>query len=528
MFPRLHAPVVGLLLALGAAVIASSSDGRNADVFLQMADLLFEEGRYRDAADAYRRARDRADDPVYVRAATGLVRSQLRLADFPAGRGEAERLIERYPRHAEAITLHADTLWCAALFPEAEERYREALAIEASNARALHGEARALAANWQLERALEYAQRAVSVAPRDIELRHTLAFIYERLLRYEESAATLRDILNLLPAKEKSARAVMTRAQIRFLDAFAGKTPLLTDPAVDSATHVVPFKLVRDKIVVMGRVGSHRPSEFVVDTGAEMTVLGRRSAERGGVLPLGYTISAGVGEVGLRGLQVGRLDELTIGTYRVKNVPVLIKNPPLGNLPTREGDSISPLALGLSMKVDYRRRELTFGRHLELTGDIELPLYFYRLAMVRGTINDSRPATFVVDTGGEAISISIAAAGTLARQPARRIPLKVYGSSGWDRDAFLMPGVDLSFDRIRFENFATVVLNLQAPSALLGFEIGGIVGHRFLSGYTVGVDLERRRLMLTGSIPASASLPDAPPGARALPPPADALRPFPE
>ena len=174
----------------------------------------------------------------------------------------------------------------------------------------------------------------------------------------------------------------------------------------------------------------------------------------------------------------------------MKNVPTLIKNPPLGGLPTREGESWSPLALGLSMVIDYGRRIVTFGHKLEQPGEIEMPLYSYRLAMVRGTVNGREPASFVVDTGGEVISISTAMAGLLGPSRTRRIPLKVYGSSGWDRDAFLLPGLDLAFDRVRFDNFATVVLNLKAPSALLGVELGGIVGHRFLRNYRVGIDLE--------------------------------------
>ena len=49
------------------------------------------------------------------------------------------------------------------------------------------------------------------------------------------------------------------------------------------------------------------------------------------------------------------------------------------------------------------------------------------------------------------------------------------------------------------------MLNLRAPSALLGFELGGIVGHRFLSKYHVGVDLKRNRLTLTPIMPGTAS-----------------------
>ena len=72
----------------------------------------------------------------------------------------------------------------------------------------------------------------------------------------------------------------------------------------------------------------------------------------------------------------------------------------------------------------------------------------------------------------------------------------MWGSSGWDRSAFLLTGIDLSFDAIQYKNFPVVVLNLDAPSALLGFQLGGIVGHRFLSNYRVGIDLEHSMLRL--------------------------------
>ena len=42
-----------------------------------------------------------------------------------------------------------------------------------------------------------------------------------------------------------------------------------------------------------------------------------------------------------------------------------------------------------------------------------------------------------------------------------------------------------------------VVLNLHAPSALLGFELGGIIGHDFLKRYLVDLDLEESVIRLT-------------------------------
>ena len=64
-------------------------------------------------------------------------------------------------------------------------------------------------------------------------------------------------------------------------------------------------------------------------------------------------------------------------------------------------------------------------------------------------------------------------------------------------EAFLLPGVNLAFDPgIQYRNFSVIVLNLDTPSALLGFQVGGIVGHRFLSNYRVSIDLERSMLRL--------------------------------
>jgi len=216
------------------------------------------------------------------------------------------------------------------------------------------------------------------------------------------------------------------------------------------------------------------------------------------VRPITYTLSAGVGEVGLRGLQLGRMDSFEIGTLRLTHVPVLIKAPALRGIPKRETESFSPLALGLSMTIDYAAKKLTIGETLpEETADFRLGLRHHRLAMVRGLINGTRPTYFVVDTGGEVISISTATAATLVSQPSRRIALKVYGTSGWDRDAFLMPGVNLNFNDIAYKNFSVVVLNLRAPSVLLGFEVGGIVGHKFLSPYRVSLDLQKSEVRLS-------------------------------
>jgi tetratricopeptide (TPR) repeat protein len=478
---------------LGADVTSQSGE-----IQLQLGHEFFREGRFSDALDAYKRALT-ASAPADARAArSGVVQSALRVAEFATARTEAARLMAESPEDPSVRALYGDALWAAGLFEEAESHYHDALSTEPELARGLHGMARSLAARSRLDEALTEAEAALSHSPRDLEIHHTIGSIFERMHRYEEAAASFTNYVNLLPNKDRSDKADWSRAEIKFLRSFGQRVPFEMDPGADERIYTLDFRLVHDKIVVRAKVNDGSFQDFVVDTGAENTILSRGTAQRLGITPITYTLSAGVGNAGLRGLQLARIDSLELGLLKLRNIPCLIKDPPMRDLPVKEAESLSPLSLGFSMIIDYKARKLTFGKHLEPEpADLELSMRLHRLATVRGTVDGQHTANFVVDTGGEVISISQATAAALKRPvPERKIALKVFGSSGWDKDAFLLPGVDLAFNSIRYTNFPVVVLNLNAPSALLGFELGGIVGHRFLSKYRVGIDLEHSVLRL--------------------------------
>ena len=484
-----------------ATLVLQASDpvrSYDAELQFQLATQFFDDTKYYEAIDAYRRVEKATTDPTLaLRARKGRVRAALRIAEFASARTEAELLRHDAPRDHEVLELHADSLWAAGLFDESDAAYRDALAVNPGSSRARFGLARALATRSRLDEALNEALSASAASPRDPEIHYVVGDIYERLHKFDEAANAYTNYINLLPNKDRSDKAAWSRAQVRFLRAFSGKVPVQIDGEDAGVLHTVPFKLINDKVVVQGRVNGGRPQDFILDTGSEETVLSRQTASRAGVQPITYTLSAGVGEVGLRGLQLGRLDSLEIGTLKIRNLPVLIKNPALRGIPKREGESFSPLSLGMSMAIDYQRRMLTIARDLPVgEPDFRLPMRVHRLAMVRGMLNSTRPAYFVVDTGGEVISISADTADSLETRSPRRIPLKVYGTSGWDRDAFLLTGVNLNFDTIAYKNFPIVVLNLRAPSVLLGFQVGGIVGHKFLGNYKVAMDLTRSELRL--------------------------------
>ncbi len=488
---------VAAALLLGTTLLVGADVDDDAALQFQIGSLLFEETRYRDALDAFDRATRTEDADLAIRARKGKIRSALRIAQFAMARGEAETLLQQAPGDAEALSLHGDALWSFGQFDDADDAYRRALERDPASARARFGHARTLAATNRLPEALEGALAAAAVAPRDGEIHALVGQLYERLNEYDEAALAYTSYINLLPNTDRSEKAAWSRAQVEFLQSFEGVTPVEMDPDDRERLHTIPFRLVKDKIVVPARVNGGSPQDFVLDTGSEETVISGETARRERIRAVTSTLSAGVGEIGLRGLQLARLRSLDLGTLQVRNLPVLIKNPALRGVPRREGESFSPLALGLSMMIDYEKRLLTIGATLPaVEADVTLPMRIHRLAMVRGMLNETHATYFVVDTGGEVISISAETASVLPPSPFRRIPLRVWGTSGWDRDAFLMPGVNLDFDEIEYRNFPMVVLNLRAPSLLLGFQLGGIVGHKFLSPYRVSMDLQKSELRL--------------------------------
>lgn len=475
---------------------ADAQDATDPAAHYLQAAALYAAGHYADALRAFDAAADSPDRELAVRAREGKVRSALRIAEFDVAHVEALKLAEERGSDADALALVGDARWARGLFDEADAAYQQALAIRRDSPRARFGVARSLAMRSRLHDALDLTVATLRDAPRDPDLHALAATIEERLVRFDRAAAAYETYASLLPPAEASAAAT-SRARAEFLRSFAGRTPLMTTTRGREPQVTVPFKLVRNKVVVQGRLNG-QAVEWVLDTGAERTGISFDLAYRARVRPVTSTLTAGVGRASLRRVQLARGERLEIGRMQIRDVPLSIRNPAADGAPRWQGESLSPLALGLSVVVDYPRREVTFARELPAQEDgFTLPMRVHRLPLVRGTLNATHPAYFVVDTGGEVISISAATADALGMEPPRRIPLRVFGLSGLDDTAFLLPGVDLAFDDIAYRKVGLAVLNLRAPSVLLGFQVGGIVGHTFLGGRRVAFDFARGELRLS-------------------------------
>ena len=207
------------LVAAGSFVLRADTTPPSAasDIQLQLGDLLFSEGKYLDSLDAYRNALKGAPADEARRSRVGVIASALRVAEFDLARTEAEKLYQGDPKGPDSMTLYGDALWSSGLFQEAETEYRDALSAAPELARGHHGMARSLAARGRLADAMNEAQLALRLSPRDLEIHHTVGTIYERMHKYEEAAAAYSNYVNLLPNKDHSEKADWSRAEIRFL-----------------------------------------------------------------------------------------------------------------------------------------------------------------------------------------------------------------------------------------------------------------------------------------------------------------------
>jgi predicted aspartyl protease/Flp pilus assembly protein TadD len=461
---------------------------------LERGDTLMSRLQYEEAYVVYRALRENSEAQTRVRAGTGMVRALLRLNLYADAAREGAAVAARDGALAPAVALHGDTLWASGLFQEAEAKYDEALKIDAADPTALHGRGRSRAARRQLEPAVTDIRQAIAAAPKEPSYHYTLAAILEEQRQFRAAADALDKYLDLIPSRDNSDMAKWAQAQAEFLRSFGDKVPF--ELISRNEVYTIPFRIQDGRVLLRGRVNGNTPVDFALDTGTDQTTLTPAVASRAGVRPVQSLQTAGVGSIGVgfRALQVGRIDELLIGDFRIRNIPGLIKSPGLTEIPRPEGAGFSPLALGFSVEIDYRRGVMTMARKFD-AGDfpVRLPMHVQRLATVRATINGNVPVSLVLDTGGTAVSVSRKVASRLQVNPSTRlVPVHVYGTSGWDRGAFLLPFVDVELaPGVGTSKKSVAVLNLDAPSALLGYEMGGILGHEFLRNYVVRIDLVR-------------------------------------
>ncbi len=122
--------------------------------------------------------------------------------------------------------------------------------------------------------------------------------------------------------------------------------------------HEIPFELTNHIILVKGEINGKGPQTFVFDSGASETIVTPETAEALGIK----------GSPAGNGMTAGRAETVSLGGATVKNVQVVIWDPPQAQPLKQLGVTYNGI-LGYSflsqflVTLDYRRKVITLAPH---------------------------------------------------------------------------------------------------------------------------------------------------------------------
>jgi predicted aspartyl protease/Tfp pilus assembly protein PilF len=404
---------------------------------------------------------------------------------------------------AEARTTRADiepanSSFKAGQFAAAEKLCADLLARDQKDVQALILMGRLALLSNRLEEAQRWLTRAVRLDPAETKAKSLLAESYYRRDDFQRAAPLYRAI---------GREALATK-----LESFKGMRPYQIEDQAQTAS--LKFVQTDPLPVIRVRVNNSEEVNFIVDTGGPEVIIDPEFARSVGALQFGAETGTFAGGR-QSAYQQGRVDSLTLGDFKVKNVPVLVQ-------PTRQLAQVAGgkrvdgifgtvLLYHFLAILDYPRGKLTLQRRTKenlkrmaqgapSANQTAIPFWLagdhYMVAW--GNINHSQPLLLFVDTGAAGVGL------TCPDSTIKEADIKLLeGQAG--------EGVG-GGGRIKITPFVVDELTLGAaterkivglagafPPTLentFGFCIGGLISHSFFRPYAVTFDFTGMRLFL--------------------------------
>jgi predicted aspartyl protease len=410
---------------------------------------------------------------------------------------QAEALLDKQPKTAESIALRGEIEFRKGNFDKADGLYKDALKMDSKNARAHFGLGKLALGKVKTKQAVQEMARAIELNPKEPLYRLYASEAFGADKNYTEQRKQLEEYLKLNPQDED--RLTEAKAGLEMLKAF-GSEPL---GVVDAPPNPAPirFRKTLNLIFADVMINGKGPYAFAIDTGATQTVLSEKLAALAGLETITSTVVFGIGGAGKVDTKLYKVKELSVGSVKIKNIPVGTFNDPL----------ISQLAdgiLGTSilsdfiMTVNYPDSLLELARKRApntAAGEV-LPVWFFsNLLLLPLDVNGKR-GNFIVDTGAVTTVLSHSMAAQLginANTPGAKIDLGIAGVGGFEGVVLKVPDVTLKTPK-NTEAFPQVVsIDLKQISKMIGTEVAGVVGYDFFSDYKLTLDYNAAEVKLS-------------------------------
>ena len=356
----------------------------------------------------------------------------------------------------------------------------------------------ALLAN-RLEDAQKWLTEAIKLKPEEAALKSLLAEAYYRQDRFQQAVPLLR-------ASRKEAMA-------KKLESFKNVSPYRIEGTAEVTN--LEFVITDPLPLVQVRVNNSELVNFLIDTGgAELIIDTEFAKEIGATL---FKSEVGTFAGGKKApFQHGRVDSLTLGGFTVKNVPAHILDVRRFSQPIFAGTRVdgiigTVLLYHFFATLDYPEGQLILQRRTEQNlkqleqeageqGSVVVPFWMAgdHFMVAWGTVNNSQPMLFVVDTGFAGGGFSCPESTLRKADITLQEDQADYGLGGGGKVRVTPFVVDvLTLGDAREHKIQGSYAEGGFPlEEAFGFHIGGLVSHGFFRPYSLTFDFVGMRYFL--------------------------------
>lgn len=483
----------------------------------------------------------------------GLSFVQIKRGNLGGGYEQAAKVLAADPLNSRAHALLGTALLRAGEFRNSIESLYTAVKLNDREALAIAGLSEIEYFENRAKNSYAGLKRAVLLDPSEPDYYISLARTCSRLEYYNEAADAFQRFLDVSPKTDAERRARIKG--LIDLYRYLGTTKIHRTAGKEVST--VPFKPVNHRPFIEVEVNGKGPLRFVIDTGASLTVISDKAAERLGIKPVARGGNArAIGGSGSFPIVYGLLDSLTIGEARIDLVPVYIRtvysSPDLPESDRADGYLGLSVLSNFAVTLDYQSRQLTLDRSPisdlppaptgessnvpteiadpfqsspstrtdvtveragkgtpspEANGSFEVPIRSTSggLASTEATLPGvDRPLNLIIDTGATVSVISSAAVQQHALEGliTPGVTYRVIGAAGVSEGAQALGLSTLAVNGLRKNKARALILDLSAVNETSGFEQHGVLGADFLSHFRVVLDMRRYQFRLTPQSPA--------------------------
>ena len=392
----------------------------------------------------------------------------------------------------------ADSLFRKGQFAEAEAVYSEIVKKEPDNYQAVLSLGRINLYKNSLEQSEKWLKEAMKLNSEDNKPKALLAEAYYRRDNFQQAAPLFRGI-DKIPMADK-------------LQYLSDKVPYQIEGDADVTS--VEFVQTDPLPIVKMRINNSEEALFLIDTGGWELGIDSELAEEVGAKKLGKRMATYAGGK-QAAIYDGAVDQVEIGDFKIKNVPVNISDSPkmaaamLGQ-PIR-GVIGTVFLYHFIFTFDYPSGKLILQRKTEENlkklksqarskDNVIVPFWMAgdHFIVARGTVNKSGPILFFVDTGMAGGGFT--GSDKTVREANIQLPEESFEGVGGGGKVMIKPAVvdELALGHAKEKNVMGLfgAFDNTGLEYMFGFRIGGIISHGFFRPYKLTFDFTTMNLVL--------------------------------